>query len=1022
MMASEAALYAFVPQSRPWRGLTGAKGILARLTLTKDETAGGRGGNAGGLPGSAVDAFVKGVLGSITARQAPDAPAGDPSKCSPIAGIVVESSEGPTRVVGATLLGKSQVQPNPPAYGRVSCAGPFHIARSERNLVDMTMKTRLSPVILFLLASMPLAAETGFSLKPSAVKDGENVKITFAVAGPTDVEVAILNADGRVVRHLAAGVLGGQTPPPEPLKAGLAQTLAWDGRDDLGTPAGGGPFRVRVRLGLGVKLDGFLAERKQWVGDLRGLATDDRGNLYVYSSIVRDEGGRSPCLQVFDRAGTYLRTIMPMPANLPKSKLLPFNKTDVWANKLTLDPPGEHFQPRNYAGVWPHFYPQRWGMGYLLPRVGRDGVLMFRSDFYLNLAAVTTDGGCAGEFMERTGFKQKLWGSTYLTRGRRCVVRSPDGKYVYLCGFGRALGRKSAELDPKWPLGRIYRMKDEPGAFFGKWVDLPDGGAKAAAGAACFDGDGNLMVFNAGTGKATVFDGDGKQVGEFPALAKLDGEATAPARLFCHRKSGEVYADYLRKVGKRGFYKRKLVKFAPWKKGAAKVAEMDLPDCFLNWGMGRGQASQTDAMALDDSADPAVIWVGTAGVGKNGTDAKFRAPCYLLRIEERGKTFVKTADLIDRCRDGVICKTRLAVHPETDLVIYNDGYVGLGGVNGLTGEKVELPVKIGQDMAVGLDGNWYFHVGGGFYTSPICRYDKDLKPIPVPRQAAKDVPSNNMLGRVYSRRGAGHCTVGMAADQKGRVYSLQMWDWAVYGVAVFGPDGNPEDSGRTRALSKKKAKKKSSKRWLIGGLGGEVGGIQLDWQGNVYVGKKVMPPGHKPPAGYEHWKSGYFHGTGTIIKFAPSGGAIVAAKDAKGKQGLAVEPRLGRSTPMFAEGAMKLYPGLGCMSGKFGASCMCRQPMFQVDGWGRIFMPNAILNHVRVVDNAGNEILEFGHYGNIDSRGEMEGSMIRSPAIPLGWPEAVGVSRNHVYVADVLNLRIVRLKKVYGAEQVCAVE
>jgi hypothetical protein len=898
----------------------------------------------------------------------------------------------------------------------------------------MTETIRRSLVITMLLSSTALSAEVGFDVKPSAVKDGKHIRIAFTVAGPTDVEVAVLNAAGRVARHLAAGVLGGQTPPPEPLKAGLAQTLTWDGRDNLGEPAGGGPFRVRVRLGLGVRLDGFLAEKTEWVGDLRGLATDDRGNLYVYSSIVRDEGGRSPNLQVFDRKGTYLRTIMPMPANLPQSKLLPFNRTVGWANELTLDPPGagEHFRPRNYTGVWPQFYPCRWGMGYMLPRVGRDHVVMFRSDAYMHLAAITTDGGCAGELMERSGFdpKQRLWGSKHHTRGRRCVVRSPDGTYVYLCGFGRAIGKKLEKMDPNWPLGRIYRMKDEPGAFFEKWADLPDGENPAAAEAACLDGDGNLMVFNAGTGKVAVLDAGGKQVGEFPALVKLDDEATAPTRLFCHRKTGEVYADYLRKSGKPGFHKRKLVKFAPWKQGAAKIAETDLPDCFLNWGMGRGQASKTDAMALDDSADPAILWAGTAGVGKKGTEARFRAPCYLLRIEDRGKTFVTTADLIDRCRHGVITKTRLAVHPETEVVVYNDGYVGLGGVrgmtglNGVTGERVELPVKVGQDMAVGLDGNWYFHVGSGFYESPICRYDKNLKPIPVPGQtAAKNSPAN-MLGRVYSRRGAGHCTVGLAADPTGRVYSLQMWTWARYGVAIYGPDGKPEDPGRLGDDPKLKKRKDPHffKSVLIGDLGGEVGGIQLDWQGNVYVGKKVMPPDHKPPAGYEHWKSGYFHGTGTIIKFAPSGGAIIDAKDAKGKQGLPVKPRIGRKAQLFAEGARKLYPGLGCMAGRFGCQCMCRQPMFQVDGWGRIFMPNAVLNHVRVVDNAGNEIVRFGQYGNIDSRGDRDGSMIRTPAIPLGWPQAVGVSREHVYVADVLNLRIVRLKKVYAAQEVCRVK
>jgi hypothetical protein len=812
----------------------------------------------------------------------------------------------------------------------------------------------------------------------------------------------------------------------------LAQTLLWDSKTDIGERAAGEPFKVRVRLGMDVKLDGFVAERKEWIGELRGLATDDSGNLYVYSSIVRDEGSNSRNLQIFDRSGKYIRTIMPMPANLPKEKLLPFNTAHHGGKKIVSpNPPGKHFYPRNYAGVWPQFYPCRNQMGGLLPRVGRDGILTFpgMGIYGTKLAAVTTDGGCVGEVFMRGGFKQKLWSDWHNTRGKRCVVKSPDDKYVYLCGFGKAL-RKSKELDPAWPLGRIYRMKNDAKSFLETWVDLPDGSAPAAAGAACFDNDGNLMVFNAGTGEVVVLDTEGKQIGKFPALIPIDGKDTSPKRLLCHRKTGDIYADFYTPLPfNGGFCKRKLVKFSPWKQGAEKIAEMELPKR-RQWSS-RGDRYITEMMALDDSADPAIVWLGTAGVGKNGTEAKYRAPCYLLRLEDKGKSFVKTEDLIDRCRYGVITKSRLAVHPENNLIVYNDGYTGLAGVNGLTGEEVEVPVKIGQDMAVGLDGNWYFHIGHGFYTSPICRYDKDLKPIPVPGQkAAKNSPAN-MLGRVYSRRGAGHCTVGLTADQKGRVYSLQMWTWARYGVAVYGPDGKPEDPGRLANMKRSKDEFLKDRKdphffksVLIGPLaGGHVGGVQVDWQGNVYVGKKVMPPGHKSPAGYENSLSGYFSGTGTIIKFAPSGGALLGVKEAEGKKnGLAVESRFKKRITMFAEGAVKLYPGLGCMSGSFGCGCMCRQPMFQVDGWGRIFMPNAVLNHVRVVDNNNNEILEFGNYGNIDSRGDQEGSIISSPAIPLGWPQAVGVSKNHVYVGDVLNLRIVRLKKIYGAEQVCTVK
>ena len=88
--------------------------------------------------------------------------------------------------------------------------------------------------------------KAAFAAGPTAARHGQGARITFALAAATDVEVAVLNAKGAVVRHLAAGALGGQSPPPAPLKRGLAQSLVWDGKDDAGRPAAGGPFRART--------------------------------------------------------------------------------------------------------------------------------------------------------------------------------------------------------------------------------------------------------------------------------------------------------------------------------------------------------------------------------------------------------------------------------------------------------------------------------------------------------------------------------------------------------------------------------------------------------------------------------------------------------------------------------------------------------------------------------------------------------------------------------------------------------
>ncbi len=96
----------------------------------------------------------------------------------------------------------------------------------------------------------PAAANAGqasFKAKPVAARAGGGAKITFAVSAPTDVEVAVLDAAGKVVRHLAAGLVGKDAPAPFK-KNSLKQEIIWDGKGDYGQAVAG--TRVRVRLGM----------------------------------------------------------------------------------------------------------------------------------------------------------------------------------------------------------------------------------------------------------------------------------------------------------------------------------------------------------------------------------------------------------------------------------------------------------------------------------------------------------------------------------------------------------------------------------------------------------------------------------------------------------------------------------------------------------------------------------------------------------------------------------------------------
>ncbi|MHC4917556.1 MAG: hypothetical protein ACYTGB_18935, partial [Planctomycetota bacterium] len=428
------------------------------------------------------------------------------------------------------------------------------------------------------------------------------------------------------------------------------------------------------------------------------------------------------------------------------------------------------------------------------------------------------------------------------------------------------------------------------------------------------DGKGNLYVCDPTNGKVRVFDPAGKEIGDFPVESAL--------RVVPHRRTGEVYV--LCVSPRYGRSRKVLRKFGPLKDGAKELASLSLPE-----------GGEDGCMALDDTSDPPVVW---AAVRAGHSQFKFGAQARVLRLEDKGTSFAETKHPITFELDGI--KERLAVHPETELVAYRGQYCEAGAVDGLTGEKVALPFKKCIDMAPGQDGNWFFQVTGS-WQGYICKFDKDLKPVPAKYRIDNQKAPGNAAGYGFGKYGWGISTAGLAADWRGRVFSHTIGNEHVdggYFVVVFGPDGKPEEhpwaKGHTKFDDhlydyggKKKIRENrlfssalvallTGKDWKYGNQGG---GLQLDLQGNVYVGTMLHPADRQNPSGYEKDRV-YNTAVGSVFKFPRKGGQFlnIQGEPPAGKKGLTAVRRSWPKGKVFAENATAVYGGLGSFAGGVG--------------------------------------------------------------------------------------------------------
>ncbi|HOX05272.1 MAG TPA: hypothetical protein PK280_02630 [Planctomycetota bacterium] len=855
------------------------------------------------------------------------------------------------------------------------------------------------------LAAEPPAPPT-FAKKPTATKSADGkVRIEFAVDRETDVSVFIVDSGGRVVRHLVSGVLGKN--PPAPLAPGLAQSVEWDGKADWGKPATGGPFKVRVALGLGAKYDKAAMADPQSIEGVHAMAVWSDGGLCVLTEAGGKTANRSgKRLVVLNRDGSYRKTLSPPPAGLSREHWAALGGAAVELDGRTV-PVVMDIVERRLSGIRP--------CGGALA-AAPEGQLLFLED-----------GGVMGllDGSGKQGLPPAVLGpkllpkepdASFLNLQRSVVAASGDGKAAYFSGIAKRRSWSSDKVPPYPAVFRVRLPERSPAEpFFG---DPAKAGADeahlgGAASAMAADGKGTLFVADPANKRiVAVSEADGKSAASFPAGEVVD--------LAADGGTGAVYL--LRRVGDGV---ASLVKMGPsagsgpggWKDPKElATAQLTASSKWAGW-----------RMALDAGAKPPVVWASDGA--------------RLLRIEDLGTKFSDARQVgastigdggfmglvVDRWRADPEVYARTGWHTASA----NYAFMRYSEKDDRC-EQVSLPIHVnaGSCLEPGPDGNLYT-LGWPQY---LYKWDRSGKPVKWDAPFASP-PGMKPDGRQGSNGIGVHvCMVymththGIRHDGHHFVFESPSVERGPKKLVEFLPSGE-------RVAG-------SPLIWKVSDV---AVGPKFDQAGNIYVAEQIRPKDEPVPAEFAAYiGTGKSFGRndprgnpqqmwGSIVKFSPKGGTFdwppigagstqnsLVPKPYEGEPKLDPELKtvdaacfVGNDErihgPAKVTGALWMHYGISHIENFY---CNCESTRFDVDEFGRVWYPDLVRCRVGVLDTNGNPVTRFGTYGNADSTG---------PEIAFAWLSGVGVTDRYAYAADGLNRRVLRIRIVYAAEDTAVV-
>ncbi|MFC1671841.1 hypothetical protein ACFL01_01770 [Planctomycetota bacterium] len=921
-----------------------------------------------------------------------------------------------------------------------------------------------------------------FTAKPKVkLVARDKYEVTFGIKGACDVAVGLIDKDGKIVRHLAAGVLGANAPEPFQ-KNTLDQKIHWNGKDDLGyyvkEPE---KLRVRVQLGLKPVFHKMLgpSDPHNLPGYVLGIGIDKDG-AYVFS---RGKGAHNNVhLRKFDRDGKYLMTLAPPPSNLSLEKVAGRGSIEYAPEKISHHGP-EIPADMGYDG---NVLPGLGGMSIadLQPAVikkrifftntgpsGYSGKGTISTLFY-----VYTDGSTDVRGMKGTPLGAKINISHIWPR----FASSPDGKWLYMIDMTHAAVFRGdvdggGELEPF--IGNFKMGRGTVQSTMGsdnKSLNAPKG--------IDVDSKGRIYIGDSLNNRIQIFSPDGKHL----KTIKID----RPRLVKVHPKTNAIYVQHLGRV--KGRTVSRVTKLTSFDKPE--------PEYFID-------GYSTSCMALDSWSRKPRVWVA-GGLHRQGstTTALYadRGPSVII-LEDTGKEFKQIMSFDETWKKAA---GKAAVFGRWSASVFDHVhcdpnreqlYYGVFRAPGYvfdleTGEylkTIHFPGAL-NDIDFCKRGYMHMHFDPGFFMPGVGRIDpgqqfthyataqppKEMyREVPYDYGIATDKPRSwNWIGAipVKDQPGAKYFQDGFGVNMRGdiavqsNIYYVPKMEEAGWGHAAAGTElrrASGVFTGPSRYSEFMRSIQEQQKRgetvyniprrpgtplagatvWVYDGTGelrtelavtagSTMAGARIDEDGSVYfVSLRSKMINGKP---FLHQRGGTVGSKETINRYNkhPFTGTLMKT-DVKNLKFLLANAKVQLDPQPTRPADVCDYDSFGSpqtgnkvwvegatwmyagVSPGVAKGCTCASTRFQLDWFKRSYVGESYRHTIGIVDTNGNLIAHIGRYGNLD---DVLKAKPGAEDFGLTMPRFISGTDNFLAFDD-WGERIVTLKLKYHTEAVAAI-